>query len=309
MRRAIHLFVALATVGLVSPACGYGFGDVGAGDCFQTGTTTAFAWDTEVSCNRLHTVEVFAVRDVSATLGNYPRSALNEDGNPARQQYLALITSFCEPAWSDYTGFSELGSSVAPDAVVLPAIYGEMALEAAPAAEWDSGNRIVVCYQVLGRPETKGEQPIVADHPVLATLREPDADVPVAVRDCALSPADGNAEQRVSCAVPHDREYLGHLNLAQFVGHLPGLDQAFLDRFDSVTASAEDRAVLDTLCGQVFAPLLGAQRPDVTLRAQVYTRDATWGWANDGYYHAACFALIERPITGSIVGIGNRPLG
>jgi hypothetical protein len=309
MRSGARLCAALAMIGLLGPACADRLGDVEAGDCFQTGTAAAFGWGTEVPCDQPHTVEVFAVREMTDTLGGYPRQALEEAGSPARLQYLALVTGFCEPAWSEYSGFGDLGDSLAPGAVVLPAIYGDMALEAAPIGEWDAGNKIVLCYQVFGRPGTDAERAIVVDRPVLAGLGSAGADVPAEVRDCAIGPAPGRAEQRVLCLLPHDREYLGHLDLAQFVDRAPGLHPGFLDRFDSSTAPAEDRAVLDGLCGQVFAPLLGAPRPDVALLAQVYTHDPGWGWAEDGSYHAACFASTARPVTGSVVGIGDRPLG
>jgi len=249
MRRLALFSAALTTVGVLSAACGYGSGDVKAGDCFQTGTVAAFGWGTEVPCDRPHSVEVFAVRDVTALFGNTPRRALEEEGNPARQRYLSLITEFCEPAWSDYSGFGELGSSLTPLAVVLPAVYGDMALEASPAADWDAGKRIVTCYQVLGRPGADSEQAISVDRPVLTMLGRAPAAVPLQVRDCAVSPVGEQREKRVPCQQPHDREYLGHLNLAQFVGLVPGLDQAFLDRFNSASAPAKDWAVLDGLCG------------------------------------------------------------
>lgn len=295
----------LTTVALLSSACGFSAGDVRAGDCFKVGTAAAFSWEAEVSCKDPHTVEVFAVRDVNSTLGRYPRSALQEDGNPARRQYLALVSDFCERAWSDYTGFGDVGSSLAPDAVVLPAIYGDMALEATPAKEWDSGNKTVICYQVFGHPGADGDQATGVDHRVLNGLGKAGADVPPQVRDCATSPTGGQGEHHVSCDLPHDREYLGHVDLAQFLGVVPGLDQAFLDRFDSATAAAKDWALLDGVCSRIFPPLLGGNRDDIQLLAQVYTREASWGWAANGSYHAACFARPDRQVTRSVVGIGD----
>jgi hypothetical protein len=313
MRSTALVAAMLTTVGVLSAACGSSAADVQAGDCFRTGTAAAFGWGTEVPCDRPHSVEVFAVRDVTALFGSTPRRALEEEGNPARQRYLSLITEFCEPAWSDYSGFGELGSSLTPRAVVLPAIYGDMALEASPAADWDAGKKIVTCYQVLGRPGADGEQAISVDRPVLTMLGRAPAAVPLQVRDCAMSPVVINTvadqrEKRVPCKEPHDREYLGHLNLAQFVGLVPGLDQAFLDRFNSASAPAKDWAVLDGLCGRIFRSLPGASRPDITLLAQVYTGDKTWGWADKGAYHAACFARTGQQATRSVVGIGDRPL-
>ncbi|MGH4016970.1 MAG: septum formation family protein [Pseudonocardiaceae bacterium] len=308
MRRATHLLAALTTVGLLSTACADDVGDVEAGDCFRTGTAAAFGWGTEVDCDQPHTVEVFAVRDVSDTLGQFPRSTLGEEGNPARQQYLALVRDFCEPAWSQYTGYGELGASLAPDSVVLPALYGDMALEATPAQEWDLGNKLVICYQVFGQPGRQEEAAISVDSPVLSALAQAPEEVPAQVRDCASTPVDGAGERRVSCLTPHDREYLGHLDLAEFTGSVPGLDQAFLDRFDTATASDEDWAVLDGVCAQIFPSLLGGARDDVAVLAQVYTGDESWGWADEGSYHAACFAKTERQITRSVVAIGDAPL-
>ncbi len=306
--RGVALAAAVLTLGGLSAACGNGTGEVAVGDCFRSGTAAAFGWGTEVPCDRPHSVEVFAVRDVTAGYRDVPRAALEEEGNPARARYLALVTEICEPAWSDYSGFGELGSSLTPRAVVRPAIYGDMALEANPAADWDAGRKTVICYQVLGRPGTDGEQPISVDRPVLETLGRAPAAVPLQVRDCALSPVGDQREKRVQCQEPHDREYLGHLDLAQFVGLVPGLDQAFLDRFNSVTAPGKDWAVLDGLCGRIFGALPGRSRPDITLLAQVYTADKTWGWADRGAYHAACFARTGQQVTRSVVGIGDRPL-
>lgn len=308
MRRTIFLLAVLAMAGLPTTGCAGDAGDVEAGDCFRTGTAAAFGWGTEVDCDQPHTVEAFAVRDVSATLGRFPRSALDEDGHPARQQYLALVTDFCESAWSDYTGYGNLGNSLAPDAVVLPALYGDMALEATPAAEWDRGNKIVVCYQVFGQPETPDEQPLRVTSPVLATASRDPGSVPAEVRDCAATSADGQGERRVPCTTPHDREYLGHLDLAQFVGRTPGLDQAFLDRFDTATAPPTDWAVLDGLCAEIFPSVLGGAREDITLLAQVYTDDQSWGWAKEGAYHAACFAQTAQQVSRSVVAIGDAPL-
>jgi hypothetical protein len=308
MRRTALVTAILTTLGVLSAACGSSAGDVRAGDCFRTGTAAAFGWGAEVPCDRPHSVEVFAVRDVTELFGDTPRRALEEDGNPARQRYLSLITEFCEPAWSNYSGFGELGSSLTPRAVVLPAVYGDMALEASPAVNWDAGRKTVICYQVLGRPGTDGEQAISVDRPVLTMLGRAPAAVPLQVRDCAMSPVADQREKRVPCQEPHDREYLGHLNLAQFAGLVPGLDQAFLDRFNSVSAPAKDWAVLDGLCGRIFRSLPGHSRTDITLLAQVYTGDKTWGWADKGAYHAACFARTGQQATRSVVGIDDRPL-
>ena len=299
--------LATLAVGLLSTGCADGAGDVEAGDCFQSGTAAAFGWGTEVDCDRPHTVEVFAVRDVSATLGQYPRSALDAPGRPARQ-YLSLVTDFCEPAWSQYTGYGDLADALAPDAVVLPAFYGDMAVEAAPVQEWERGNHIVICYQVFGRPEAPGAEPLRVDSSVLATVHRDPRAVPAQVRDCAITSRDGRAEQRVPCTTRHDREYLGHLDLAAFVGRVPGLDQPFLDRFDTATARDQDWAVLDGLCAGIFPPVLGAAREDIKLLAQVYTGDKSWGWADGGSYHVACFAQTAQQITRSVVAIGDRPL-
>ena len=293
---------ALMTVGLLATACGgYDAGSIEPGDCFRSGTAAAFGWGTEVSCDDQHTVEVFAVREVGDTLGTYSRAELDEAGSPAQQAYLALVSDFCEPAWSDYSGYGDLGSSLAPDAVVLPAVYGDMALEATPAADWDGGNKAVICYQVFGRPERDGGSAISVDRPVLANLGRDPQDVPIQVRDCALSPTGDQGEQRRSCARPHDREYLGHLDLGDFVGRVPGLDQTFLDRFDSTTAPQQDWAVLDGLCGQIFTPLLEGGPAGTTVLAQVYTREERWGWADQGFYHAACFARTTQQVTHSVV--------
>ena len=308
MRSAALGAAVLTTFGVLGAGCGDGIGDVAVGDCFRTGTAAAFGWGTEVPCDRPHSVEVFAVRDVTDIFAGTPRSALEDAANPAQQRYLALMTEFCEPAWSDYSGFGELGGSLTPQAVVLPAIYGDMALEASPAAEWDAGNKTVICYQVFGRPGADGEQAISVDHPVLGTFGRAPAVVPLQVRDCAMSPVASRPEQRVPCTAPHDREYMGHLNLTQFVGLVPGLDRAFLDRFNSVTAPAKDWAVLDGLCGRIFHGLPGRNRGDITLLAQVHTTDKTWGWADKGAYHAACFARTGQQATRSVVGIGDRPL-
>lgn len=308
MRRTFSLLAALVTAGLLGTGCADDAGDVAAGDCFRTGTAAAFGWGSEVDCDQPHTVEVFAVRDVSATLGRFPRSALDAGANPARQQYLALVKDFCEPAWSEYTGYRDLAGALAPGAVVLPAFYGDMALEATPAQQWDQGNKVVICYQVFGRPDRPDEQPLQVALPVLDTADRDPAGVPAQVRDCAATSADGQGERRVPCTTPHDREYLGHLDLTRFVGRAPGLDQAFLDRFDTATAPPGDWAVLDGLCAEIFPPVLGGAREDISLLAQVYTDDQSWGWAREGAYHAACFAQTARQVSRSVVAIGEAPL-
>ncbi|MGH3928351.1 MAG: septum formation family protein [Pseudonocardiaceae bacterium] len=310
MRRTALLLATLAAVALLSPACGFNAGDVAVGDCFKTGTAAAFRWDAEVPCDEPHTVEVFAVSDVSRvspTLGQYSRSELQDDRSPARQQYLALVSGFCEREWSEYTGFGDLGSSLVADAVVLPAIYGDMALEATPAAEWDSGKKTVICYQVFGHPGTDGEQATEVNRQVLRGLGRAGADVPPQVRHCALS-LGAQGERHVSCDEPHDREYLGHLDLAQFRDVVPGLDQAFLDRFDSTNPPPKSWELLDGVCGQIFPPLLGGDREDIKFLAQVYTDEDSWGWADNGSYHAACFARPDRQVTRSVVGIGDGQL-
>lgn len=294
--------MALTVVGLLGTACADGPGDVKAGDCFETGTAARFDWDTEVSCDQEHTVEVFAVLDVSATpLGQFARADLEEKGSPAREQYLQKLTEFCEPEWSKYTGYDSLGRSLAPDAVVLPAIYGDMALDATSEQEWTAGNRIVVCYQVLGRPGVPGEGPISVQRPVLRTLIQEPAEVPIEVRDCARTlEGEQGSEQRVPCTAQHDREYLGHLNLAQFIDTMPGLDQTFLEGFESTTARTQDWDVLDGLCTKVFGQLVSKSQ-GVTVLAQAYTEDERWGWVDGGPYHVACFARTEPQVTSSVV--------
>lgn len=310
MRRMIHLVAAVTSIGLLSTACADGPGDVEAGDCFETGTAAAFGWGSEVDCDQPHTVEVFAVRDVSATLGQHPRGDLGKDGHPARQQYLALVSDFCEPEWSKYTGYDKLGASLAPGAKVLPALYGDMALEATPPKEWESGNKLVVCYQVFGRPGQQGEEPIRVDDLVLSGMATEQATVPIQVRDCATTPVGDLGEQRVPCTTLHDREYLGHLDAAQFAGRLPGLDQTFLDGFSTTTAPPEAWAVLDSLCTRVFGPLLDGSGQDATVLAQVYTDDQAWGWApQEGSYHTACFAQTAQQTTTSILGSPAEPPG
>ena len=302
MRTTAFLLAALTVVGLLSTACADGRGEVEAGDCFAQGTAARFDWDTEVSCDKPHTVEVFHVHDASATpLGQFARHDLDDKTSPARGQYLQLLTDVCERKWSEYTGYDQLASSLVPDAVVLPAIYGDMALEATPQQEWEAGNRIVVCYQVLGRPGTRDEAPISVQLPVLQTMAEDRAAIPIEVRDCARAPVGEQGEQPVPCTTPHDREYLGHLDLAHFLGgSVPDLNQTFLDQFDTVTAGEEDWVVLDELCGRIFGQLI-SKGQDARLFAQVYTTDGSWGWADDGYYHAACFAQTA-PQAGSVLG-------
>ena len=162
--------------------------------------------------------------------------------------------------------------------------------------------------QVFGRPGEGGEQALMVEGPVLLDLYTSPAGVPLKVRDCALSPTPVAGEQKVSCDQPHDREYLGHLNLAEFVGTVPGLDQPFLDRFDSTVAADPDWAVIDAVCSQVFAVMLGAPRPDIPVMGQVFTADSAWGWKKDGLYHASCFAQLPVQAARTVIEIGAAPL-
>lgn len=307
MRRTAGLVGVLAVAALVHAGCGVPRGDAAAGDCFETGTAAAFDWDAEVGCDDEHSVEVFAAVSMTGALAAFSRAELDREGSDARRQYLDLVSSLCEPRWSAYTGFDVLAPE-APGAVVLPSLYGDMAVEAAPAEQWDTGDKLVVCYQVFGRPGDGGEEALTVEGEVLPALTNDPVSVPLTVRDCALSPTADQGERKVTCIEPHDREYLGHLDLAQFVGSTPGLDQGFLDRFDSATAPVSDWALIDGLCAQVFGSLIGANRPDISVLSQVFTADPDWGWADEGAYHAACFAQTAQFTSKSVVGIGTAPL-
>jgi hypothetical protein len=212
------------------------------------------------------------------------------------------------PAWSAYTGYQELAAGRAPSADVLPALYGDLAVEALPARQWDRGNRTLICYQVFGRPGFEGEQAVPVTSPLLADLLRNQQDVPVEVRDCAVRPTADVGERRVPCSEPHDREYLGNIDAAEFLGTTPGLDQAFLDGFDSRAAPPASWEILDGLCRDLFGTLLGAPRSDITIYSQVYTADPAWGWRSNGAYHAACFAQTDVTLTGSLIGIGDAAL-
>jgi len=89
---------------------------------------------------------------------------------------------------------------------------------------------------------------------------------------------------------------------------VPGLDQPFLDRFDSTVAPDPDWAVIDAVCGQVFAPMLGAPRPDIPVMGQMFTADPAWGWKQDGLYHASCFVQLPVQAARTVIGIGTEPL-
>ncbi len=191
---------------------------------------------------------------------------------------------------------------------MLPALYGDLAVEATPARQWDRGDRTLICYQVFGRPGYEGEEAVPVTSLLLADLVRNQRDVPMGVRDCAVRPTTDVGERKVPCAEPHDREYLGNVDLAEFLGTADGLDQAFLDGFDSRTAPQASWEVLDGLCRDLFVPLLGEPRPDITVFSQVYTADPAWGWRNGGAYHAACFAQTEVTVTGSVIGIGDDDL-
>ena len=308
MRRAVPVAVALAVVGLVSSGCsGLLQGDAETGNCFETGTVAAFDWDAKVSCDDPHSVEVFAAVAPPPELAAAPRSELSREGSPARELYLRQVSDLCEPVWSAYTGYDEL-TPQAPEAVVLPALYGEMAVEASPAEQWDSGDKRLVCYQVFGQPGQGGEQALMVEGPVLLDLYTSPAGVPLKVRDCALSPTPVAGERKISCDQPHDREYLGHLNLAEFVDTVPGLDLPFLDRFDSTVATDPDWAVIDAVCSQVFAVMLGTPRPDIPVMGQVFTADPAWGWKKDALYHASCFAQLPVQAARTVIEIGAAPL-
>ena len=188
MQRVVPVVVTLAVVGLVSPGCsGLLQGEVETGSCFETGTVAAFDWDAKVPCDDPHSVEVFAAVAPPPELAAAPRSELSREGSPARGLYLRQVSELCEPVWSAYTGYDEL-TPQAPEAVVLPALYGEMAVEASPAEQWDSGDKRLVCYQVFGQPGQGGEQAVMVEGPVLLDLYTSPAGVPLKVRDCALSP-------------------------------------------------------------------------------------------------------------------------
>jgi hypothetical protein len=299
--------VILLTVAALSAGCGESI-EVNTGDCFAGGTAEAFDFTAKVACDEPHTVEVVAKASASGELAEFSRADLEVAGSRARQLYLAEVADRCEPAWSAYTGYVELADELAAGATVLPALYGDLAVEAVPADLWDNGERTLICYQVFGRPGRDGEQAITVEAPVLPDLIRKPTLVPDDVRDCAVGPTADSGEVRVPCSSQHNREYLGHLDLAEFVGVVPGLDQPFLDGFDSRTAEEPSWARLDGLCHEIFASLLGADRPDISLVSQVYTAEPDWGWAKDGAYHAACFAQTATPVTGSVIGIGDRAL-
>ncbi|MGI9002227.1 MAG: septum formation family protein [Pseudonocardia sp.] len=307
MRRVARLAGLVTVLGLLAAGCGVPRGEAEVGDCFETGSAAAFDWDAEVDCDNAHSVEVFAAVALTGRLATYPRGELAKEGTEARDRYLDLVTELCEPRWSAYTGYDTLAPQ-APDAVVLPALYGDMAVEAVPADNWDAGDKRVVCYQVLGRPGDGGEQALLVEGRVLDGLAADPDEVPLDVRDCALSPTAEQGERKVACREQHDREYLGHLDLAEFAGITPGLDQAFLDRFDSAASPEQEWAVIDGLCGQVFGSLIGQRRPDITVLSQVFTADPDWGWADEGAYHAACFAQTAQLTGRSVVGIDTAPL-
>jgi Septum formation len=293
--------IAVLIAGCAGPA------EIKPGDCFARGTARAFDFAAQVTCDEPHSVEVVAKAAGTGELATFRRAELDVADSRARQLYRAEVTRLCEPAWSSLTGYDDLAKTLAPGATVLPALYGDLAVEAVPADQWDGGDRTLICYQVFGRPGFEGETAVEVSTRVLPDLIR-NRQVPLEVRDCAVGPSGDRGEVRVPCADPHDREYVGHLNLAQFVGAVPELDQAFLDQFDSQTAENSRWAVLDGLCDAVFSPLLGAERPDISLVSQVYTAEPDWGWAQDGAYHAACFAQTEGSVTGSVVGIGEAPL-
>jgi hypothetical protein len=289
-------------------ACGSSGPDIETGDCFARGTAHAFDFDAKVPCDEPHTVEVVATAPASGELADFSRAELDVVGGQARRMYLAEVSNLCEPAWSAYTGYEELAADRAPGADVLPALYGDLAVEATPARQWDRGNRTLICYQVFGRPGFEGEEAVPVNSLVLADLLSNQSDVPVGVRDCAVRPTADVGERKVPCTEPHDREYLGNIDLAEFRDRTPGLDQAFLDGFDSRTAQQASWEILDGLCRDLFVPLVGAERPDITVFSQVYTGDPAWGWNTAGAYHAGCFAQTDVQLTGSIIGIGDGAL-
>lgn len=304
--------VVLALVALTVAACAGGDGVQGdgvqAGDCFGRGTAVEFDFGAEVGCDQPHTVEVVATAPAAEELAAFSRDELERPSGPARALYVAAVATACEPAWSEHTGYQRLADPVAPQADVLPALYGDLAVEAYPASQWDQGDTTLVCYQVFGRPGFDGERAVAVDTPVLPGMVDDPAAVPAELRDCARQPTGTAPEEHVPCADPHDREYLGSLDMAEFLGARPGLDQALLDAFDSADAESAAWPVLDGICREVFSSLVGAPRDDITLYSQVYTDDAGWGWNSGGAYRTACFAQTDVAVTGTLVGTADPPL-
>lgn len=277
--------------------------DPTAGACMSSGTALAFDWSApSVDCAAPHTIEVFGVLQLTGALAAASYAAITTGTGPERQSFVEAAQRFCAGELSGFSGGSRLvPADGAPDATITPYFYGSLNAEPFPAAAWDSGDKRVVCYASFGS-HGSDEGDIAATGEFLrAFWQTPPSNLDV--RFCQASASLTS----VSCADPHDREFLGQY-LAQDYASRPGFDAATLGAFDSTKATKAQWAPYDQLCAEIFGPLIDpAGRSDVAVVAATDTTAAYWGLG--GSYAMQCVASPQSGyVTGSLLGLGSAPL-
>ena len=275
-----------------------------AGECLSTGTALAFDWSASpVPCSATHTVEVFGVLEVSSAFAGITYASVTDANGPQRAQFIALTQQACALKLSQFSGGTALlPSDAAATASVTPYFYGSLAAEPVPANAWDAGDKRVACYATFGSPGSdEGDIPISGEF--LKTFWTS----PVTNLDARFC-QDTATSSSVSCADPHNREFLGQF-LAQDYPTRSGFDTATLKAFAAATATPAQWAPYDALCQQLFGTVVApAGRSDISLVATTDTSAQYWGLAESYAFQCVASPTASTYLRGSVIGIDSGPL-
>ena len=292
--------------GSPSPGTGTGAAGVAAlaeGECVGAGTSTAFDWSAAaVDCQQPHTVEVFGVLDVAAQFPSASYASVTASDGVQRNAFLSLTQQACTLKLSQWAGGSVLvPSGASSTASIVPYFYGSVAAEPVPGASWDAGDKRVACYATFGAHGSDEGSLTVSGSFLKSFWAPPASDLDA--RFCQASVTVSS----VSCAQPHDREYIGQFFAQQYPSR-PGFDAKTLAAFDSATATQQQWLPYDQFCQQVFGALIAPDgRSDVAIVADTSTTAAYWGLG--GSYAMQCVASPSVGyVRGSLLGIGAATL-
>ncbi len=277
-----------------------GFDTPQVGEC--RGTMTEEIYDavsdtrSTVPCTEPHGSETFLVTELPDEAAALPRDEVAElpDDFPAKRRVL----DECDQEHDRYVGVRRLG----PDAIRPNNLSWAFYLP--PPEDWEKGARWVRCDAVT-RPFEGQEERTTTER--LQGVGASDA-LPAALRRCyrdVTPPPDVNVLGLGSCDQPHLGEILVELQVTD-----PEIDR-LADDPEALADYADPDSFFAT-CGERLAPQLGLSAADFSRRTDIKVGTAVLDiadWPTDPEARRVwCIAVTERPVTGTMEGLGTAPL-
>ncbi|GAA0618224.1 hypothetical protein GCM10009547_20640 [Sporichthya brevicatena] len=278
------------------------------GTCYTESSSSGPVRSSKVDCAQPHSAEVFAVIPNADELSKI-RDLYKDTNSPERQAWRIWAEKACGQAFMRATGTTEWAKAIGLDPAtqwVRPTSWtGIWTFSLSTVDEWAAGERVTLCT-ARAADLFAG---ITADDPKVPQVAGPwiqkigAGPVPSVYNACKVYVAEGQPLKNARCEDPHWLEYAFDFDAADV------FDDAFIQGLDPNNVTDEQWKTLDAVCAKAEAAVLGRERDEVRLTADV--SEAVWNqkvWGQS-LHAVSCVIRAEDSehydVVGSVVGIGD----